>query len=94
MPQRFFLPVRNLSYVEDSYAAAMEADALVILTDWQEFATLDLKRLNKALRYPIVIDGRNLFDPQIMADHGFTYLSIGRPAAYPSRVAAAASTQP
>jgi UDPglucose 6-dehydrogenase len=87
-------PGTNLSYVEDSYAAAMEADALVVLTDWQEFATLDLKRLNKALRYPIVIDGRNLFDPQIMADHGFTYLSIGRPAAYPSRVAAAASTQP
>jgi UDPglucose 6-dehydrogenase len=37
------------------------------------------------LRYPIVIDGRNLFDPHVIAEHGFTYLSIGRPAAYPLR---------
>jgi UDPglucose 6-dehydrogenase len=89
------LPGPNLRYTDDSYAAAQDADALVILTDWQEFATLDLHRLNKALRYPIVIDGRNLFDPSVMAEHGFTYLSIGRPAVYPSRVtAAAASTQP
>jgi UDPglucose 6-dehydrogenase len=87
-------PGPNLRYADDSYAAAKDADALIILTDWQEFAALDLNRLNKALRYPIVIDGRNLFDPQTMADHGFTYLSIGRSAAYPSRVTAAASTQP
>ena len=53
----------NLSYVDDAYAAARDADALLILTDWQEFAALDLDRLNKTLRYPIVIDGRNLFDP-------------------------------
>jgi UDPglucose 6-dehydrogenase len=46
---------------------------------------LDLPRLYKTLRYPIVIDGRNLYDPQIMLEHGFTYLSIGRPAAYPVR---------
>jgi UDPglucose 6-dehydrogenase len=78
-------PGPNLRYVENSYAAAEDADALVVLTDWQEFATLDLARLNKALRYPIVIDGRNLFDPDVMAEHGFTYLSIGRPAAYPLR---------
>jgi UDPglucose 6-dehydrogenase len=82
----------HLSYVEDSYAAAKDADALVILTDWQEFATLDLGRLHKALRYPIVIDGRNLFDPQTMGDSGFTYLSIGRPAAHPVRDSAATST--
>ncbi|WP_213803483.1 UDP-glucose/GDP-mannose dehydrogenase family protein [Granulicella sp. dw_53] len=78
-------PGPNLSYVEDSYAAAKNADALVILTDWQEFAKLDLERLNKTLRYPIVIDGRNLFDPRVISEHGFTYLSIGRPAAYPLR---------
>ncbi len=81
----------NLSYAEDSYAAADDADALVILTDWQEFGALDLPRLNKTLRYPIVIDGRNLFDPQIIAEHGFTYLSIGRSAAYPLRDLAAAA---
>jgi len=87
-------PGPNLIYAEDSYAAARDADALIVLTDWQEFAALDLRRLYEALRYPIVIDGRNLFDPQLMADNGFTYLSIGRPAAYPIRdPAATASTQ-
>jgi UDPglucose 6-dehydrogenase len=75
----------HLRYAPDAYAAAHEADALVILTDWAEFARLDLDRLNKILRYPIIVDGRNLYDPVDMTDHGFTYLSIGRPAAYPSR---------
>ncbi|MDE3104138.1 MAG: UDP-glucose/GDP-mannose dehydrogenase family protein [Acidobacteriota bacterium] len=75
----------QLRYAEDAYAAAEDADALIVLTDWAEFATLDLTRLNNALRYPIVIDGRNLYDPAKMAEHGFTYLSIGRPAAYPAR---------
>ncbi len=75
----------QLSYAPDAYSAAADADALLILTDWAEFADLDLDRLNKTLRYPIVIDGRNLYDPQYMAHHGFTYLSVGRPAAYPTR---------
>jgi UDPglucose 6-dehydrogenase len=81
-----------LRYVSDAYEAAEEADALLILTDWSEFASLDLKRLNKALRYPIIIDGRNLYDPQVMTEHGFTYLSIGRPAAYPVRELSPASS--
>jgi UDPglucose 6-dehydrogenase len=76
---------RNLRYVSDAYAAAEDADALLILTDWAEFATLDLGQLNKTLRYPIIIDGRNMYDPPTMVKHGFTYLSIGRPAAYPVR---------
>jgi UDPglucose 6-dehydrogenase len=76
---------RNLQYVSDAYAAAEDADALLILTDWAEFASLDLSQLNKTLRYPIIIDGRNLYDPNMMVKHGFTYLSIGRPAAYPVR---------
>ena len=80
------LPATNcLSYAENAYAAAADADALLILTDWKEFAELDLHRLNTTLRYPIVIDGRNLYDPHVMQQHGFTYLSVGRPAAYPVR---------
>jgi UDPglucose 6-dehydrogenase len=75
----------NLRYADDAYAAADDVDALLILTDWSEFAALDLDRLYKILRYPIVIDGRNLYDPQVMVEHGFTYLSIGRPAVYPVR---------
>jgi UDPglucose 6-dehydrogenase len=75
----------QLNYVTDAYAAAEDADALLILTDWPEFASLDLKRLNQALRYPIILDGRNLYEPHRMSEHGFTYLSIGRPTAYPVR---------
>ena len=75
----------NLSYAKDSYAAATDADALLILTDWTEFANLDLARMNQVLRYPIVIDGRNLYDPQVMLQHGLTYFSIGRPAAIATR---------
>jgi UDPglucose 6-dehydrogenase len=72
-------PSGALSYANDAYEAASDADALLILTDWQEFAELDLDRLHYTLRYPIIIDGRNLFDRAAMAQRGFTYLSIGRP---------------
>ena len=78
-------PSANLSYANSAYEAAKDADALLVLTDWQEFAELDLAELDKNLRYAIVIDGRNLYDPQVMLQHGFTYLSVGRPAAYPVR---------
>jgi UDPglucose 6-dehydrogenase len=69
----------QMQYVNDPYAAAQDADALLILNDWQEFAELDLQRLQAALRYPIIIDGRNLYEPAAMHEHGFTYLSVGRP---------------
>ena len=58
---------------------AKDADALLVLTDWDEFRSLDLAALRKALHYPIVIDGRNLFSPEAMAEHGFIYTSVGRP---------------
>lgn len=80
----------NLQYAVDAYDAARNADALVILTDWSEFANLDLARLSKTLRYPIVVDGRNLYQPQTMTEHGFTYLSVGRVASYPVRQPTAA----
>jgi UDPglucose 6-dehydrogenase len=78
-------PTAQMRYVESIEAAAADADALLILTDWKEFAQMDLAKLHAAMRYPIVIDGRNLYDPNEMMDNGFTYLSIGRPAATPSR---------
>jgi len=83
-------PSAQMRYATDSYSAAKDADALLILTDWREFAELDLEKLNATLRYPIVVDGRNLYDPQAMAEHGFTYMSIGRPAAKPVREAVTA----
>ena len=75
-------PGGNLKYAGDVYEAANDADAVLILTDWKEFGCLDLVRLNRAVRFPIVIDGRNLYKPKQMLDHGFTYVSVGRPANY------------
>jgi UDPglucose 6-dehydrogenase len=71
----------TVKFANSSYEAAHGADALLILTEWEEFANLDLARLRDELKYPIVIDGRNLYDPEMMADHGFTYYSVGRAAA-------------
>jgi UDPglucose 6-dehydrogenase len=79
----------NLKYAGSAYEAASGADALLILTEWEEFANLDLNRLNQELKYPIVIDGRNLYDPEVMAAHGFTYYSVGRAASHPDGVPAA-----
>jgi UDPglucose 6-dehydrogenase len=73
----------SVEYASDAYEAARGADALLILTEWDEFASLDLDRLRQQLKYPIVIDGRNLYDPEAMAVHGFTYYSVGRPAITP-----------
>jgi UDPglucose 6-dehydrogenase len=73
----------STEFANDPYEAARDADALLILTEWEEFATLDLDRIFKQLKYPIVIDGRNLYDPDAMAARGFTYYSVGRLAAMP-----------
>ncbi|HKN35047.1 MAG TPA: UDP-glucose/GDP-mannose dehydrogenase family protein [Terriglobales bacterium] len=68
----------KVQFVSSPYEAAADADALLILTEWDEFAALDLDRLYSKLKYPIVVDGRNLYDPQTMTAHGFTYYSVGR----------------
>jgi len=79
----------QVGYANSSYEAAHDADALLILTEWEEFASLDLGRLRQELKYPIVIDGRNLYDPEVMAAQGFTYYSVGRAASHPDGVPAA-----
>jgi UDPglucose 6-dehydrogenase len=75
-------PAKHMHYAGDLYEAAKDADAVLILTDWKEFAAIDLARLNRAMRFPIIIDGRNLYKPLEMQSHGFTYVSVGRPTAY------------
>jgi UDPglucose 6-dehydrogenase len=79
----------GVTFANSAYEAAHGADALLILTEWEEFANLDLNRLHQELRYPIVIDGRNLYDPETMAAEGFTYYSVGRAASHPDGVPAA-----
>lgn len=78
-------PSKKMHYAKDEYEAAKDADALLILTDWKEFGHLDLDRLAKTMQYPTIVDGRNLFEPEKMAEHGFHYLSVGRPAVHPER---------
>lgn len=78
----------QIAYANSAYEAAHMADALLILTEWEEFANLDLSRIRVELKYPIVIDGRNLYDPDVMAAQGFTYYSVGRPACHPDGVPA------
>jgi len=68
----------GVSYCEDAYEAIKGADCLVITTDWPEFKALNLKRVKQLLKRPIIVDGRNMFDPCAMRKLGFTYASIGR----------------
>jgi UDPglucose 6-dehydrogenase len=70
----------RLRYASGLYEALEDADAVLILTEWDEFAGIDLAKLKALARFPIVIDGRNLFDPAAMQEWGFTYISVGRPA--------------
>jgi UDPglucose 6-dehydrogenase len=79
----------GVRFANSPYEAAHDADALLILTEWEEFANLNLNRLRQELKYPIVIDGRNLYDPEVMAAQGFTYYSVGRDAAHPDGVPSA-----
>jgi len=65
--------------VADAHTAIEGADALVVLTEWPEFREADLDRVKEALRRPVIVDGRNVWPVQRMAELGFTYLSFGRP---------------
>jgi UDPglucose 6-dehydrogenase len=84
----------NVEFVGSAYEAARGADALLILTEWEEFSALDLNRLHRELKYPIVIDGRNLYHPDAMAAQGFTYYSVGRQPATPETQAADTGSSP
>jgi UDPglucose 6-dehydrogenase len=69
----------ELVYCDDAYDAATGADALVLLTEWNEFRALDLARIGRLLAEPLVIDLRNIYQPAEMAAAGLSYVSIGRP---------------
>jgi len=69
---------QEVEYAPDEYAACEGADALLILTEWLQYRRPDLGRIKTLLKRPLIVDGRNLFKPETMEGHGFTYLSIGR----------------
>ncbi len=73
----------GVDWGDDAYATMQDADALVIVTEWNEFRALDLERVKRLLKSPILVDLRNIYEPREIVEQGFTYRSIGRP--YPPR---------
>jgi UDPglucose 6-dehydrogenase len=80
---RHVLPA-SVTYCDSSHAAARGADAVILLTEWNEFKLLNLERLRAVMRRPVIFDGRNLWEPERMRRLGFEYYSIGRRAVVPS----------
>jgi UDPglucose 6-dehydrogenase len=68
----------TITYARKSYEALVGADALALVTEWNEFREPDFARIKKLMKAPVVFDGRNIYNPQQMKGHGFTYFSIGR----------------
>jgi UDPglucose 6-dehydrogenase len=73
-----------VAYCQSSYEAAEGADAMVIVTEWNEFKLLNLERLRQVMRRPLVFDGRNIYEPERMRRLGFEYHSIGRKPVFPA----------
>jgi len=69
---------KNVTFCKDAYETANGADALVIATEWNEFRALNLQRVRGAMKQPVIIDLRNVYDPQRMKSEGFHYVSVGR----------------
>ncbi|HEV2413838.1 MAG TPA: UDP-glucose/GDP-mannose dehydrogenase family protein, partial [Candidatus Dormibacteraeota bacterium] len=70
--------IPDVEYLKDAYEVASGADALVLITEWNEFRRLDLRRLRQLMRQPVLIDGRNIYDPDELKELGFTYRGVGR----------------
>jgi UDPglucose 6-dehydrogenase len=76
--QRIFAGRAGVTLVKNAYEAAQGADALAIVTEWQEFRSPDFDRLKQILKTPLIFDGRNLYDPAMVSRFGLTYHAIGR----------------
>ena len=72
------LYLHDVTLCDDAYEVAHGADALVVVTEWNEFKHLSLPRLKGVMRQPVIVDGRNLYDPEIMGELGFVYRGMGR----------------
>ena len=68
----------RVAFCDRPYGCLEQADALAIVTEWNEFRNPDFEVMRRLLRQPVVFDGRNLYDPERMAELGFTYVGIGR----------------
>lgn len=68
----------KVDFFENSYEALKGADALAIITEWNEFRRPDFERMKSLMKHPVIFDGRNIYDPKLMREKGFTYFGIGR----------------
>jgi UDPglucose 6-dehydrogenase len=73
---REYLP--GIEYAEDEYAAVTGADALVFMTEWNQFRALNMERVRELMRSPKIADLRNIYDPDAIAELGFKYVGVGR----------------
>lgn len=70
--------IPELAFASDSLDVCKDADALLLITEWDEFKQINLKKLKDLMKSPHIFDGRNVYDPKVMQEHGFKYYSIGR----------------
>ena len=78
MPIAAETPREGVRYCDDEYQVAAQADALVVATEWNQFRALDAERLRSALKSPVVVDLRNVYEPETMRAKGFEYVCVGR----------------
>ena len=76
--ERAGVRIESVTFCENAYEVARDADALVVATEWNEFKSLDMLQVRDAMRRPIVIDGRNIYEPSLMRGLGFVYRGMGR----------------
>ena len=77
--QRVMVNEKGVRYAASPVESLDDADALIIVTEWKEFRSPDFDAIKTRLKTPVIIDGRNLYDPEMMRERGLEYLSIGRP---------------
>lgn len=70
--------IDGITYAEDMYEVAQDADLLIVITDWNEFKEMDMERIRSMMKTPNLIDARNIYDKEKIASYGFTYLGVGR----------------
>ena len=75
----------KIEYANDAYETLINADALILVTEWREFRILKYKIIEKLMNNRLIFDGRNIYDPEEMREHGFTYYSIGRKTVFPNK---------
>ncbi|WP_299199295.1 UDP-glucose/GDP-mannose dehydrogenase family protein [Thermocrinis sp.] len=77
--KKLYPPGKDLDYAPDMYSAVEGASALLIFTEWEEFQKADLRRVKELMELPIIIDGRNIYEPEVVRGLGFEYYGVGVP---------------